>query len=194
MRADAKRNRDHLLTVASAVVAEQGVDASMRDIARTADVGLATLLRHFPTREALLEALLHTSFHDLTARADELERASTAADALATWVRECVAWTTEYRGVTVLMAAAIKDPDSALHSSCVTLRAAGARLLERAQVAGTARGDMDGDDLFALIAMLAWAGDQPALAPRADRLFDIVGSAVLTSADSGPSGDGPGVR
>ncbi|MCX5166817.1 TetR/AcrR family transcriptional regulator [Streptomyces antibioticus] len=194
MRADAKRNRDHLLTVAGAVVAEQGVDASMRDIARTADVGLATLLRHFPTREALLEALLHTSFRDLTARADELERASTAADALATWVRECVAWTTEYRGVTVLMAAAIKDPDSALHSSCVTLRAAGARLLERAQVAGTARGDMDGDDLFALIAMLAWAGDQPALAPRADRLFDIVGSAVLTSADSGPSGDGPGVR
>ncbi|MEU2297415.1 helix-turn-helix domain-containing protein [Streptomyces antibioticus] len=194
MRADAKRNRDHLLTVAGAVVAEQGVDASMRDIARTADVGLATLLRHFPTREALLEALLHTSFRDLTARADELERASTAADALATWVRECVAWTTEYRGVTVLMAAAIKDPDSALHSSCVTLRAAGARLLERAQVAGTARGDMDGDDLFALIAMLAWAGDQPALAPRADRLFGIVGSAVLTSADSGPSGDGPGVR
>lgn len=194
MRADAKRNRDHLLTVAGAVVAEQGVDASMRDIARTADVGLATLLRHFPTREALLEALLHTSFRDLTARADELERASTAADALATWVRECVAWTTEYRGVTVLMAAAIKDPDSALYSSCVTLRAAGARLLERAQVAGTARGDMDGDDLFALIAMLAWAGDQPALAPRADRLFDIVGSAVLTSADSGPSGDGPGVR
>ncbi|MGM9383204.1 TetR/AcrR family transcriptional regulator [Streptomyces antibioticus] len=194
MRADAKRNRDHLLTVASAVVAEQGVDASMRDIARTADVGLATLLRHFPTREALLEALLHTSFRDLTARADELARASTAADALATWVRECVAWTTEYRGVTVLMAAAIKDPDSALHSSCVTLRAAGARLLERAQVAGTARGDMDGDDLFALIAMLAWAGDQPALAPRADRLFDIVGSAVLTSADSGPSGDGPGFR
>ncbi|MGW5731336.1 MULTISPECIES: TetR/AcrR family transcriptional regulator [Streptomyces] len=184
MRADAKRNRDHLLTVASTVIAEQGTDASMRDVARTANVGLATLLRHFPTREALLEALLHTSFRELTARADELERASTAADALASWVRECVAWTTEYHGVTVLMAAAIEDPESALHSSCVTLRAAGARLLARAQAAGAARGDMDGDDLFALIAMLAWAGDQPALAPRADRLFDIVGSALLASEPS----------
>ncbi|MEV7844202.1 TetR/AcrR family transcriptional regulator [Streptomyces cyaneofuscatus] len=194
MRADAQRNRDHLLTVAGPVIAEQGVDVSMRDIARTAGVGLATLLRHFPTREALLEALLHTSFRDLTARADELERARSAVDALAAWVRECVAWTTEYRGVTVLMAAAIEDPDSALHSSCVTLRAAGARLLERAQAVGAARGDMDGDDLFALIAMLAWAGDQPALAPRSDRLFDIVGSAVLASAGSGPRADGPGAQ
>ncbi|WP_030021457.1 TetR/AcrR family transcriptional regulator [Streptomyces monomycini] len=181
MRADAKRNRDHLLAVAGTAVAEQGVDVSMRDIARTADVGLATLLRHFPTREALLEALLHTSFGDLTAKADELEKARAAGDALVSWVRDCVAWTTEYRGVTVLMAAAIEDPDSALHSSCVTLRAAGARLLGRAQAAGAARDDIDGDDLFALIAMLAWAGDQPALASRAGHLFDIVASAVLAS-------------
>ncbi|QKW30057.1 TetR/AcrR family transcriptional regulator [Streptomyces seoulensis] len=183
MRVDAQRNRDHLLAVAGPVVAEQGIDVSMRDIARRAGVGLATLLRHFPTREALLEGLLHASFGDLTTRASELETAHTAEDALAFWVRDCVAWTTEYRGVTVLMAAAIEDPESALHASCVTLRAAGARLLARAQAAGTARDDLDGDDLFALMAMLAWAGDQPALAPRADHLFDLVTSAVLTRAD-----------
>ncbi|MER5796116.1 helix-turn-helix domain-containing protein [Streptomyces sp. NPDC001980] len=180
MRADAKRNRDHLLTVAGAAVAEQGIDVSMRDVARRADVGLATLLRHFPTREALLEALLHTSFDELTAKASELELSNAVEDALVSWVRDCVAWTTEYRGVTVLMAAAIDDPESALHASCVTLRAAGARLLARARNAGVARSDIDGDDLFALIAMLAWAGDQPALAHRADHLFDIVASALLT--------------
>ncbi|GCD47018.1 TetR/AcrR family transcriptional regulator [Streptomyces paromomycinus] len=185
MRADAKRNRDQLLAVAGTAVAEQGVEVSMRDIARTAGVGLATLLRHFPTREALLEALMHTSFGDLTAEAGELERAQAAGDALVSWVRDCVAWTTEYRGVTVLMAAAIEDPDSALHSSCVTLRAAGARLLARAQAAGAARDDIDGEDLFALIAMLAWAGDQPALAPRADRLLGLVESAVLVGAGGG---------
>ncbi|NEA50726.1 TetR/AcrR family transcriptional regulator [Streptomyces sp. SID10815] len=183
MRVDAQRNRDHLLAVAGPVVAERGIDVSMRDIARRAGVGLATLLRHFPTREALLEGLLHASFGDLTTRASELETAHTAEDALVFWVRDCVAWTTEYRGVTVLMAAAIEDPESALHASCVTLRAAGARLLARAQAAGTARDDLDGDDLFALMAMLAWAGDQPALAPRADHLFDLVTSAVLTRAD-----------
>ncbi|MFG3168694.1 TetR/AcrR family transcriptional regulator [Streptomyces sp. NPDC048200] len=191
MRADARKNRDHLLAVAGGVIAEQGVDASMRDIARRADVGLATLLRHYPTREALLEALLHTSFDELTAKAGELETSSSPADALAAWLRDCVAWTTEYRGVTVLMAAAIEDTESALHASCVTLRAAGARLLTRAQEAGAARTDVDGTDLFALVAALAWLGDQPSLAPRADHLFDLVANALLTDARSAGSAGMP---
>ncbi|MFE2492789.1 TetR/AcrR family transcriptional regulator [Streptomyces scopuliridis] len=184
MRADARKNRDHLLAVAGTAITEQGVDVSLRDIARRADVGLATLLRHFPTREALLDALLRTSFDELTAKAGELKTSSSPEDALVSWLRDCVAWTTEYRGVTVLMAAAIEDTESALHASCVTLRAAGARLLTRAQAAGMARSDIDGTDLFALVAMLAWLGDQPSLAPRADRLFDVVASAILTSAGS----------
>ncbi|WP_328493283.1 TetR/AcrR family transcriptional regulator [Streptomyces sp. NBC_00414] len=190
MRADARKNRDHVLAVAGAAIAEQGVDVSLRDIARRADVGLATLLRHFPTREALLEALLHTSFEELTAKADALEKSGAPAEALVSWLRDCVGWTTEYRGVTVLMAAAIEDAESALHASCVTLRAAGARLLTRAQEAGAARRDMDGTDLFALVAGLAWLGDQPALAPRADHLFDVVASAILTSAPDLAVADG----
>ena len=190
MRADARKNRDHLLAVAGTAVTEHGVDVSLRDIARRADVGLATLIRHFPTREALLEALLRTSFDELTARAGALETSSSPQEALISWVRDCVAWTTEYRGVTVLMAAAIEDTESALHASCVTLRAAGARLLARAQEAGAARTDMDGTDLFALIAALAWLGDQPALAPRADRLFTIIASAIVTGAASADTGGG----
>jgi AcrR family transcriptional regulator len=182
MRADARKNRDHVLAVAGTAITEQGVDVSLRDIARRADVGLATLLRHFPTREALLEALLRTSFDEMTARAGGLETSSSPEDALVSWLRDCVAWTTAYRGVTVLMAAAIEDTESALHASCVTLRAAGARLLTRAQAAGAARTDMDGTDLFALVAALAWLSDQPSLAPRADHLFDVVASAILTNA------------
>ncbi|MFF3144820.1 TetR/AcrR family transcriptional regulator [Streptomyces sp. NPDC057927] len=181
MRADARKNRDHLLAVAGAAISEQGVNVSLRDIARRADVGLATLLRHFSTREALLDALLHTSFGELTAKADALATDDSPGDALVSWLRECVGWTTEYRGAVVLMAAAIADPDSALHASCVTLRAAGARLLVRAQAAGLARTDIDGDDLFALVEALAWLGDQRSLAPRADHLFDVVASAILTS-------------
>ncbi|KUL63867.1 MULTISPECIES: TetR/AcrR family transcriptional regulator [unclassified Streptomyces] len=191
MRADARKNRDHLLAVASTAIAEQGVEVSLRDIARRAGVGLATLIRHFPTREALLEALLRTSFDELTAKAGALETSSSPGDALVSWVRDCVAWTTEYRGVTVLMAAAIEDAESALHASCVTLRAAGARLLARAQAAGVARIDMDGADLFALIAALAWLGDQPALAPRAEHLFTIIASAIVRDPASTGSGGTP---
>ncbi|MDH2392027.1 TetR/AcrR family transcriptional regulator [Streptomyces sp. HNM0663] len=189
MRADARKNRDHLLAIAGAVITEQGVDASLRDIARRAGVGLATLLRHFPTREALLDALLRTSFDELTARAGELETSSSPEDALVSWLRDCVACAHEYRGVVALMTAAIEDTESALHASCVTMRAAGTRLLARAQAAGTARTDIDGADLFALVAALAWLGDQPSLTPRADHLFDVVAGAILASAENGGAGE-----
>ena len=99
MRADARKNHDHLLTVAGAVITEQGADASLRDIARRAGVGLGTLFRHFPTREALLEALLRTSFDELTAKADTLETSSSPDDALVSWLRDFVACAHNYRGV-----------------------------------------------------------------------------------------------
>ncbi|MEO3858259.1 helix-turn-helix domain-containing protein [Acrocarpospora sp. B8E8] len=180
MRADAKKNYDHLLVVASAVVAEQGADASLRDVARRAGVGLGTLYRHFPTREALLEALLRAGFDELAAQAAELETSSSPEEALVSWLRDCVACAHEYRGVVALMMAAIEDTESALHASCVTMRAAATRLLARAQAAGMARTDIDGTDLFALIGALTWLGDQPSLARRADHLFGVVASAILT--------------
>jgi AcrR family transcriptional regulator len=181
MRADAKKNYDQLLAVARDVVREQGAEASLRDVARRAGVGLGTLYRHFPTREALLEALLRAGFDELAASADELETASAPGDALVSWLHDVVSYANRYRGVVASMVAAIEDPASALHASCVTMKAAGARLLERAQSEGLARTDMDGVDLFALVAALTWLGDQPALAARADHLFGIIAGAILTS-------------
>src|SRR5882757_9590100 len=188
MRADARKNHDHVLAVAGTVIAEQGAEGSMRDIARRADVGLATLLRHFPTREALLEALLRTGFDELAAKADTLETSSSPEEALVSWLRDFVAGAHNYRGVVALMAAAIEDPRSALHASCVTMRAAGTRLLARAQAEGTARTDIDGTDLFALAGSLAWLGDHPSLAPRVDHLFGVVVSAILTTAGNSDAG------
>ncbi|MEN3262790.1 helix-turn-helix domain-containing protein [Sodalis endosymbiont of Spalangia cameroni] len=179
MRADAKKNYDHLLTVAREVFTDQGAHASLRDIARKAGVGLGTLYRHFPTREALLEALLRVSFDALTARAEILETSSSADDALVLWLRETVAVAHSHRGVIASMVASIEDPDSALHASCVTMRAKGARLLARAQAQGVARGDIDGADLFALVGALAWINDQPSLAPRVDHLFKVIANAIL---------------
>ena len=179
MRADARKNYDQLLEVAGTVLAEDGADASLRDIARRADVGLATLYRHFPTREALLEALLRTGFDELTARAGELEAARTPGDALVVWLREFVACAARYRGVVTLMVAAIEDPGSALHASCVAMKASGGRLLARAQEVGSARDDLDGADLFALAGALAWLSDQAALADRTDHLFAVIADAIL---------------
>ncbi|MDQ2833258.1 MAG: TetR/AcrR family transcriptional regulator [Acidobacteriota bacterium] len=181
MRADAQKNYDHLLSIARDVFTEQGVDASLRDVARRAGVGLGTLYRHFPTREVLLEALLRTSFDELTAKAKERETSNLPAEALVSWLRDVVTIAHSPRGVVASMAAAIADENSALHASCVTMRAAGARLLARAQAAGLARRDVEGADLFALVGALAWIHDQPSLAPRADHLFGLIAGAILTS-------------
>lgn len=180
MRADARKNHSHLLSVAREVVTRHGADASMRDIARRAGVGLATLLRHFPTREALFEALLRSNLEALVQRAGELEASRSPDEALVDWFREVVAFVQRYSGVVALMAGAHADPDSPLYAPCSAVHAAGARLLRRAQTDGTARADMDGEDLFALITALGWLVDQPSFAPRADRLFHLIASAVLT--------------
>jgi AcrR family transcriptional regulator len=184
MRADARKNYRHLLAVARDVVTEDGADASMRDIARRADVGLATLFRHFPTREALFEALLRTNLDALTQKAGELEASNPPDEALLSWFREGVAFVQGYRGVVDLMAAAHVDPASALYASCAAVHSAGARLLRCAQADGTARTDMDGEDLFALMSALGWLAGQPSFAPRADHLFHLIASAILTDRPS----------
>lgn len=116
----------------------------MRDIARRAEVGLATLLRHFPTREALFEALLCTHLDALTQTADALEMSDSPDQALASWFREWMAFAQRYRGVVTLMASAHTNPDSALYASCAAVHAASARLLLSAQANGSARTDMTG--------------------------------------------------
>jgi AcrR family transcriptional regulator len=179
MRADAKRNYERLLEVAHQVVTANGADASLRDIARKAGVGLGTLYRHFPTRDALLEALLHTSFRKLTDRATALEEARESDEALVSWMREAVVVAHNLRGAVASMMVAIEDPGSALHASTIAMRAACSRLLVRAQNEGKARKDVDGADLFSLISALAWLNDQPSCAPRSSHLFDVIVSAIF---------------
>jgi len=179
MRADAKKNYDHLLEIARGVIAEQGAEASLRDVARKAGVGIGTLYRHFPTREALLEALLRKSFDGVTSRASELEQSCSADAALASWLREMVALTHNHRGLIAAMTTALTDEQSALHASCVLLRGSGARLLARAQAEGKARPDIDGTDLLGLVSALAWLNDQPSFADSVAHLFDIIIDTIM---------------
>jgi AcrR family transcriptional regulator len=141
---------------------------------------LGTLYRHFPTREALLEALLRTNFDELTAKAEIGETSNSPDEALVSWLRDVISVAHSLRGVAASMAAAIANESSALHASCVTMRAAGTRLLARAQAAGFARNDIEGSDLFALVGALAWIHDQPSFAPCADHLFRLIADTILT--------------
>ena len=122
----------------------------------------------------MFEALLCTHLDALLQKADELETSASADEALLTWFREFVVFAQSYRGVVAMMAAARTNPDSALYASCAAVHSAGAQLLLRAQDEGTARTDMTGDDLFALITALGWALDQPSFASRADHLFNVI--------------------
>lgn len=173
MRADARKNHDALLEAAAAVFADQGADASLRVIARRADVGLATLLRNFPTRDALLEVLLRNGFRELAEQGRALMAAEDPRTALLTWLREFIRCADVYRGAVEVMASAIEDEDSALHAACVEMRASGAQLLARAQQAGVARADLDGADLFLLAAGFAWTGSQASTPARREHVLDV---------------------
>jgi AcrR family transcriptional regulator len=171
VRTDARRNSDALLAAARESFADHGTDASLRDIARRAGVGIGTLYRHFPTREALLEALLHQGFETLRQRAEALGKDTSVAPraALVTWLSELTAGSGTYRGVPESVLAALRDETSALHAACAAMRTAGARLLESAQTEATVRPDITADDLLALTAGVAWASEQSAVPADARR-------------------------
>ncbi|MFD0664399.1 helix-turn-helix domain-containing protein [Thermocatellispora tengchongensis] len=88
-RADARRNYELLLAAATAVIAEEGPDASLNEIARRAGVGPGTLYRHFPTRDALLAAVFQGRLAALCARAEELAEERPPARR---WSRGCACW------------------------------------------------------------------------------------------------------
>ncbi|MFJ1757793.1 TetR/AcrR family transcriptional regulator [Kitasatospora sp. NPDC088134] len=194
-RADARRNRDRLLEAAAQVVAEQGAQASLRDVARRAEVGLGTLYRHFPNREALLEALLGRRFEQLAERAREFERQAEPEQALVDWLREFSAGAAAHQGLPETLMATLHDPASPLHASCTAMREAGAGLLAAAQRAGRIRPDVTGADLFALANAVGWmSGLAPALAERREHLFALVVDGLRTpggrAAGEPPSGAG----
>ncbi|ONH34341.1 hypothetical protein BL254_16710 [Protofrankia sp. BMG5.30] len=109
--------------------AEQGVQASLHDVARRAEVGLGTLYRHVPTREALLRQ----GFDRLVALADSLSATRPPAAALTEWLRELAAGASVYQGLPASLVATMHDRESALWASGAALQEAGTRLLENAQ-------------------------------------------------------------
>ncbi|KOG30890.1 TetR/AcrR family transcriptional regulator [Streptomyces resistomycificus] len=151
MRADARRNYERLLEVAAEAFAEHGEGASLDDIAKRAGVGSGTLYRHFPTRQALLEAAYVDRIEAIAARADTLAGQLPPGEALVEWLNELGAGLTQVRGLRALLGSAVTEGSSAAATVCAgTLRSAAARLVEAAQQAGGLRQDVDAVDILRL--------------------------------------------
>ncbi len=166
MRADAQRNRDNILTVARAVVAKDGIEASLRGIARDAGVGLGTLYRHFPTRDDLLQEILQSGFDELTEKARALELTDGPLEALENWMDELATSASTHQGFAASMVEKRLDPTSSLHEACSSLKLSAEHLLRRAQQAKVVRSDIEGADLMSLVAAIAWLADRETLNPE----------------------------
>lgn len=160
-RADARRNHEKLLAEADRVFREQGTDASLERVARGAGVAVGTLYAHFPTRRALLEALLRDRQDAVFALGDQLLAADTPpGEALAEWMRAVTDHSATYSGLTEQFLGSMEDKSSELHAACRRMSDAGAALAERARDAGEIRADITADDVFALINAAAWLRGQ----------------------------------
>lgn len=170
-RSDGRRNRELLLAAAREVIARDGAEASLEQIARAAGVGSATLHRNFPSRRALLEAVFHADVVQLCSHGDDLTDDPDPAGALVAWLEMLAAHTASTRG---LATALLSGPGGGLaeEDTCHGLvGATTAHLLERASTADAVAEDVTSDDLITLANALALATEgEPDSARRLLRL------------------------
>ena len=160
MRADARRNHERLLTVAAEAFAEHGEGASLDDIAKRAGVGSGTLYRHFPTRQALLEAAYLERVEAIAARAGVLAEELPPGEALGEWLYELGAGMIRMRGLKALLGPAVTDSGSLVNTACGdSVRAAAGRLVRAAQAEGTLRADVEPGDVLRLAHGMATASE-----------------------------------
>ena len=181
MRADARRNRELLLAAALATFTERGADdTSLEEVARRAGVGIGTLYRHFPGRQALLEAVYRDQVEALCAQARELLTTDPPAAALVTWLRAMVEFSATKHNLTSALTAN-HGKDAPVFSACrEDLVAAATALLTRAQQAGTVRPDITAIDLLRLSHAVALAAERAADgADQAERMLSLMLDGVL---------------
>lgn len=175
MRADAARNRARLLDVATRVFTTRGVGTPTEEIARAAGVGVGTLFRHFPTKEALLEAVMVRRLQDIAAGTAELTAAAEPGPAFFEAFRLVVEQSAGKEEFTRALAAAGVDAHAALQEVSTTIRTRLADLLAGAQRAGAVRPDLGLPEVIALLAGTSTALDRLAADPAArERTLAVV--------------------
>ena len=148
MRSDARENREKLLRAASEHFASGGPDVSLELIARTAGVGIGTLYRHFPTREALIEAVYRNEVDQLCAAAGGLLAERPPAEALAEWMERFVAYATTKRGLLAALKTIAAAQSDLFPTTRERLLAAIGELLAAGIAAGQIRPDVGAEDVL----------------------------------------------
>ena len=159
-RADARRNYEKLIEAARSAFAELGGSASLEEIARRADVGIGTLYRHFPTRQALVEAVYVEEVEQLARSAADVAELE-PWDALATWFRRFVDYALRKRVLIEELVATMGKDAGVLVRCRSELQAAGEPLLERAKQAGVVRPDVEYTDVARMVAAIAVTPVEP---------------------------------
>ncbi|MBO4226709.1 TetR/AcrR family transcriptional regulator [Bradyrhizobium neotropicale] len=172
-RADAVRNRERVLEAAKAVFSAGGPEASLEAVARHAGVGIGTLYRHFPTREALYEAVYRREVDQLGDLAEQLNEEADPVEALRHWLHANVQFVATKKGMAAALAL-VAHGSPELHAySLDRLTKAIAALLARAVAAGEIRADISAEDVLRALIGLCYMHDQAGWQSTVLRLLDV---------------------
>lgn len=173
-RADQQRNRCRLLEAAKVVFGAGGTQASLETVAQTAGVGIGTLYRHFPNRQALFEAVYRREVDDLVARAADLQRHADPVEALRLWLRAEVEFVATKRGMAAALAIVSSGTSELTTSSSKRLEAALGGLLGRAREEDLLRTEVEAGDLLRAVIGMCLLHDRPGWVDGVLRLVDVM--------------------
>ena len=172
-RADSIRNRERVLEAAKAVFAEGGPAGSLEAVARRAGVGVGTLYRHFPTRQALFEAVYRREVEQLAELAEQLGTNLPPLEALRRWMRANVEFVATKKGMSAALAVAVHASSDLTAYSMDRLGRALETLLRRAVAAEVVRDDISTEDILRTIVGLCYTHDKPGWQGHVLRLVDV---------------------
>lgn len=174
LRADAQRNRDKLVKVASAAFAEHGIDTSLEEIAERAQVGIGTLYRHFPTREHLVEVIYAREVQALCQAADDLASKHPPDVALGLWMQRFVDYIAAKRGMAQSLKLLLASNSEFFAEASGKIPAALQRLIDAAKADGSIRADIDSSDLMNALSGIYGAPMTPDWRDRSKRLVALL--------------------
>jgi AcrR family transcriptional regulator len=163
---------------------EGGPDVTLESIAKQAGVGIGTLYRHFPTREALIDAAYRNELAKLVDGVPQLLATMPPDQALRTWMDHFFDYMTTKKGMGDALKALIASGGNPFSESRERLTTAITTLLDAAIADGKIGADVKGEDLFASLAGIAYMAAEPAQREQADRLLDLVMDGLRYRADA----------
>jgi len=174
LRADAQRNRGRILEVAKVAFTRDGAAASFEDIAETAGIGPGTLYRHFPTRDALIEAVYRSEVEKLAAAQERFAAAMAPLEALRAWMLLFIDHVSEKKLILPVMETVAGGSARLIEGSRGLIHGAFVRAVEAAVATGELREDTDPDDFVRALVGVFHTMAMPGWEQSARRLVDIL--------------------